>query len=68
MLDHWDLIFSFFFLFPETYSCSLRLKSSAEEDQIKTQPGSSEAFILYVPLFVLVIIKDLSFYFFIGGS
>ncbi|CAN6812919.1 unnamed protein product [Brassica oleracea] len=29
----------------ETYSCSLRLKSSAEEDQIKTQPGSSEAFI-----------------------
>lgn len=29
----------------ETYSCSLRLKSSAEEDQIKTQPGSGEAFI-----------------------
>ncbi|XP_010484364.1 PREDICTED: uncharacterized protein LOC104762712 isoform X2 [Camelina sativa] len=29
----------------ETYSCSLRLKSSAEEDQIKTQPGSGETFI-----------------------
>ncbi|KAG7535580.1 hypothetical protein ISN45_Aa08g029930 [Arabidopsis thaliana x Arabidopsis arenosa] len=29
----------------ETYSCSLRLKSSAEDDQIKTQPGSGETFI-----------------------
>ncbi|VVB18127.1 unnamed protein product [Arabis nemorensis] len=29
----------------ETYSCSLRLKSSAEEDQIKTQPGSGETFV-----------------------
>ncbi|XP_010519228.1 PREDICTED: uncharacterized protein LOC104798734 [Tarenaya hassleriana] len=29
----------------ETYSCLLRLKSSAEEDQIKTQPGSGETFI-----------------------
>ncbi|CAD5335917.1 unnamed protein product [Arabidopsis thaliana] len=29
----------------ETYSCSLRLKSSPEDDQIKTQPGSGETFI-----------------------
>uniref|UniRef100_A0A1J3H0H0 Uncharacterized protein n=1 Tax=Noccaea caerulescens TaxID=107243 RepID=A0A1J3H0H0_NOCCA len=29
----------------ETYSCSLRLKSYAEEDQTRTQPGSGETFV-----------------------
>ncbi|EOA22210.1 hypothetical protein CARUB_v10002794mg [Capsella rubella] len=29
----------------ETFTCSLRLKSSAEEDQVNTQPGSGETFV-----------------------
>jgi hypothetical protein len=52
----------------ETYSCSLRLKSSPEDDQIKTQPGSGETFILYVPLFIDMIFNDHSFYSFLCGS
>ncbi|CAN0873389.1 hypothetical protein LINGRAHAP2_LOCUS10360 [Linum grandiflorum] len=31
----------------ETYSCSLRLKSSAEEDAIKMQPGSGETHVFF---------------------
>ncbi|KAH8516190.1 hypothetical protein H0E87_004526 [Populus deltoides] len=31
----------------ETYSCSLRLKSSAEEDAIKLQPGSGETHVFF---------------------
>lgn len=31
----------------ETYSCMLRLKSSAEEDAIKMQPGSGEAHVFF---------------------
>ncbi|KAK4801662.1 hypothetical protein SAY86_022149 [Trapa natans] len=31
----------------ETYSCSLRLKSSAEEDAVRMQPGSGEAHIFF---------------------
>ncbi|CAN8264255.1 unnamed protein product [Cochlearia groenlandica] len=29
----------------ETYACSMRLKSSAEDDQIRAQPGSGETFV-----------------------
>lgn len=34
-------------MFSETYSCILRLKSSAEEDVVKMQPGSGETHVLY---------------------
>lgn len=35
-------------LFPETYSCLLRLKSSSEEDAVRMQAGSGENHVLYV--------------------
>ena len=33
---------------PETYSCFLRLKSLAEDDAVRMQPGSGETHVLYV--------------------
>lgn len=36
------------FLIAESYSCLLRLKSLAEEDALRVQPGSGEARVLYV--------------------
>ncbi|WZZ22695.1 hypothetical protein YC2023_124082 [Brassica napus] len=36
----------------EKFSCCMKLKSSMEEDQVKTQPGSGETFFLYVSLYI----------------
>lgn len=44
----------------ETHSCMLRLKSSPEEDAIRTQPGAGDMHILYV-LFLLLFFLFLNF-------
>lgn len=50
LLEHLALaIFSDELLvFSETYSCQLRLKSSAEDSCVRMQPGSGETHVLYV--------------------
>lgn len=49
-------------MLPETYTCFIRLKSSAEEDAVPMQPGSGETHILYVQLqtkLFLIVSEDL---------
>lgn len=45
-----------FHLDPETYFCSLRLKSLPEEDTVKMQAGSAETHLLYVDLFSQILV------------